>query len=142
MHVIVSLKIELDATASLSQMEQQSQQAGREAMKEALKQAMGAVEQQQSPCPGCGSEQVHPQGTKRRVLLTSFGRVELPLKRWRCAGCGRLFRGAQRCLAEVEGSNITPQLRELAVLAGSSWPYETAAAVLARLSGVQLSHER
>jgi hypothetical protein len=142
MYVTVSLKIELDATASLSQMEQQIGEAGRAAMKEALGQAIQWTEEQQKRCPACGSEHVQTQGTKRRVLLTSFGRVEIPLKRLRCQVCRHLFRPAERCLAQVQGHNVTPALRELAALVGSSWPYETAAGVLKRLSGVQLSDER
>lgn len=142
MYVPVSLKIELDATASLRQMEQQIGEAGRAAMKEALKQAIHQNEEQQKRCPECGSEQVQTQGTKRSVLLTSFGRVEMPLKGLRCQQCAQLFRPAERCLAEVQGHNVTPDLRELAALVGSSWPYETAAGVLKRLSGVQLSDER
>src|SRR5579859_1929593 len=142
MYMTVSLKIELDATASLAQMEQQTQEAGRAAMKEALKQAIGQHEEQSSRCPACGSEQVHSRGTKRRVLLTSFGRVEVPLKRLRCRQCGQRFRPADPCLAQVQGHNITEDLRDLAALVGSSWPYETAAVVLKRLSGVQLSAER
>jgi hypothetical protein len=142
MYVTVSLGIELDATASLTQMEQQIQQAGREAMKEALKQAIQQSGEQQKRCPACGSEQVRTRGTKRRVLLTSFGRVEVPLKRLRCHQCHQLFRPAESCLAEVQGHNVTPDLRELAALVGSSWPYETAAGVLNQLSGVQVSDER
>lgn len=142
MYVTVSLKIELDATASLSQMECQIGEAGRAAMKEALVQAIHQQEEQRKRCPECGSEQVQTQGTKRRILLTSFGRVEVPLKRLRCQACRLLFRPATQCLAEVQGHNITPELRELAALVGSSWPYETAAGVLKRLSGVQLSDER
>jgi hypothetical protein len=105
MYVTVSLKIELDATASLSQMEQQIGEAGRAAMKEALGQAIQWTEEQQKVCR-------------------------------------HLFRPAERCLAQVQGHNVTPALRELAALVGSSWPYETAAGVLKRLSGVQLSDER
>ena len=142
MYVTVSLKIELDTSASLSELESQIQQAGRVAMQEALMQAIRQGEEQQMNCPACGSEQVHTQGTKRRVLLTSFGRVEVPLKRLRCQGCSQRFRPAERCLAEVKGHNITPNLRELAALVGSSWPYEPAAGVLQRLSGVQLWAER
>jgi len=56
MYVTVSLKIELDATASLTQMEQQIQEAGREAMKEALAQAIHQSEEHQKRCPVCGSE--------------------------------------------------------------------------------------
>jgi hypothetical protein len=142
MYVTVSLKIELDTTASLTEMERQIQAAGREAMQAALKAAIRQREDHPQTCPACGDEQQHSQGTKRRVLLTSFGRVEVPLKRLRCQHCGQRFRPADTCLAEVRGHNITPDLRELASLVGSSWPYETAAGVLQRLSGVQLSDER
>jgi hypothetical protein len=142
MYVLVSLKIDVDATATLSQMGSQIEEAGRAAMKEALKQVIRAAEEQQKSCPACGSEGCHSQGTKRRILLTRFGRVEAPLKRLRCQVCCHLFRPAERCLAEVKGHNVTPDLRELAALVGSSWPYETAAGVLKRLSGVQLSDER
>lgn len=141
MYVTVSLKIELDANANLSDMERQIQAAGREAIQDALKQAIRQSEDHQKTCPACGSEQ-QTQGTKRRVLLTSFGRVEVPLKRRRCQQCRQRFRPADGCLAEVRGYNITPDLREVASLVGSSWPYETAAGVLKRLSGVQQSSER
>jgi len=69
--VTVSLKIELDASVGLSEMEHQIQQAGREAMKAGLKQAIGFMEEQAKTCPQCGSERVQPQGTKRRVLAWS-----------------------------------------------------------------------
>jgi len=142
MYVTVSLKIELKANASLTDMERQIQAAGSAAMQAALKEAIRQSETTQHTCPRCGSEQQEPHGTKRRVLLTSFGRVEVPLTRRRCQQCRQQFRPADPCLAEVVGHNITPQLRELAGLVGSSWPYETAAGVLKRLSGVQLSDER
>jgi hypothetical protein len=142
MYVTVSLKIEIDARARLSDMESQIQQAGREVMKEGLKQALRQIEEQEKTCPHCGSERVQTQGTKRRVLLTSFGRVEVPLRRLRCQQCGHVFRPAEHCLAEIKGHNVTADLRELAALVGSSWPYEMAASVLKRLSGVQLSDER
>jgi hypothetical protein len=133
MCVIVSLQIDLDATAPLSQLESQIEEAGRAAMKAALKQAIQQNEKQQNSCPRCGSDQFHTQGTKHRVLLTRFGRVDVPLKRLRCLACRQLFRPAERCLAEVKGHNATPALRDLAGLVGSSWPYETAAGVLKRL---------
>jgi len=78
MYVTVSLKIELDATATLSQMERQIQEAGREAMKQALKQAIRQSEEQEPNCPRCGCKQVQTRGTKPRVLLTRFGRIEVP----------------------------------------------------------------
>jgi hypothetical protein len=142
MYVTVSLKIELEANASLTEMEGQIHAAGREAMQAALRQAIHQSEAHQQTCPACGSEQQQTHGTKRRVLLRSFGRVEVSLQRRRCQQCHRWFRPADACLADVRGHNITPELRELASLVGSSWPYETAAGVLKRLSGVQLSDER
>ncbi len=142
MHITVSVKIDLDATASLSDMEHHIQTAGRAAMQEALAQAIRQREAQHQTCSHCGSEQLHAYGTKRRVLLTSFGRVEVPLQRRRCQQCQQWFRPADACLAEVRGHTITPALRELASLVGSSWPYQTAAGMLMRLSGTQLSAER
>jgi hypothetical protein len=141
MYVTVSLKIDVDATASLSDLERQIQEAGRAAMQEALKQAIHQREGQQT-CPACGSGQTRTHGTKRRVLLTSFGGVEVPLQRRRCHHCGQQFRPAEACLGEVRGHLMTPALRDLATLVGSSWPYQTAAGILKRLSGVQLSDER
>ncbi len=76
------------------------------------------------------------------MLLSRFGRGEVPLKRLRCLMCHPLFRPTAGCLAEVKEHNVTPEGRELAALLGSSWPYETAASVLKRLWGVDLSDER
>lgn len=134
MYITVSLKKELDATANLTDMECQIQAAGRAAMQDALKQAIHQWEEDQQTCPACGSGQMRSQGTERQVLLTSFGRVEVPLQRRRCQHCGQQFRPADTYLAEVRGHTITPQLRELATLVGSSWPYQTAADTLKRLS--------
>ncbi len=128
MYVTVSLKVELDATASLSDLECQIQEAGRAAMQAALKEAIRQREEDQQTCPKCGSEEQQSHGTKRRVLLTSFGRVEVPLQRRQCQHCGQRFRPADGCLEEVRGHTITPALQELATLVGSSWPYQTAAA--------------
>src|SRR5579875_2780762 len=105
MYVTVSLKIEFDASATVSEMERQIQQAGRQAMQAALAQAIRQSEEQQQQCPVCGSAQVRTRGTKRRVLLTSFGRVEVALRRLCCRQCGARFRPAECCLAEVSGHN-------------------------------------
>ncbi|HEU5376634.1 MAG TPA: hypothetical protein VFV38_14455 [Ktedonobacteraceae bacterium] len=142
MDVTVSLKIELDASTKLCEMESHIQEAGREAMQEALRQAIRQSEKQQRICPGCGSEQGHGEGTKQRVLLTCFGRVEVALSRVRCEACGQRYRPADRCLEEVKGVNVTPELCRLAALVGCSWPYESAAGVLKPLSGVQICDER
>ncbi len=72
MYVTVSLKLEINASASVGEMERQIQQAGREVMKEGLKQAIRQSEEQEKCCPHCGSERVHPQGTKHRVPACEF----------------------------------------------------------------------
>ena len=61
MYVTVSLNIELNASASLSEMERQIQQAGRDVMKAGLKQAIGHIEEQEKMCPHCGSDRVQTQ---------------------------------------------------------------------------------
>lgn len=89
MYVQVSLKIELSASASLGQMEQQIQQAGQQAMREAFKQAIRQREEQQVSCPYCGSQQRRVEGTLRRVIATVFGRLAVPCRRFRCQQCQR-----------------------------------------------------
>ena len=63
MQVQVSLTIEIPATPSISEMEQQIQEAGQQAMREALKQAMRHWEDQRSSCPRCGEKQRRLEGT-------------------------------------------------------------------------------
>lgn len=70
-------------------------------MQAALAQAIRQQEEQQPRCLACGSTQLRTRGTKRRVLLTSFGRVEVALRRLYCQRCGQHFRPAESCLAEV-----------------------------------------
>src|SRR5258707_14059050 len=74
MHVQVSLKIELDATASLTQMEEQIQEAGQQAMREALKQTIRQWEDQRPACPHCGEKQRRLEGTERRSIATTLER--------------------------------------------------------------------
>ena len=68
MQVQVSLKIEIAASASLTQMEQQIQQAGQQAMREALKQAIRQQEEHHNKCPHCGGKQRRLEGTVRRSI--------------------------------------------------------------------------
>jgi transposase len=77
MHVHLSLKMELVATARLTQMEQQIQEAGKPAMREALKQAIRHWEDQSTTCPQCGQQLRRVEGTVRRIIATVFGRVQV-----------------------------------------------------------------
>ena len=76
MQVQVSLTIELAASASLTEMEQQIQAAGQQAMRAALKQAVRQWEDQSLTCPHCGQKGRRLEGTTRRVIATLFGRVQ------------------------------------------------------------------
>lgn len=142
MYVTVSLKLELDASSSLDELESGIQEAGRVAMREALKEAIGKIEQEQKSCPHCGNEQSRSVGTVRRVIQTTFGRVEVNLRRQRCQQCGKCFRPAQGCLSSLKGHTITAQLQEMAALVGCSWPIDPAAGVLKELCGAVISDER
>ena len=141
MHVQVSLTIEIGASASISQMEQRIQEAGQQAMREALKQAIRQWEDQNHTCPSCGEKQRRLEGTTRRSIATTFGRVEVPRRRFRCQACLRRWCPANRLFTKLKGGTISQPLQEAAGLAGCSWPYRAASAVLKRLSGAQISAE-
>jgi hypothetical protein len=141
MHVQVSLKIELAASASLTEMEKQIQVAGQQAMREALKQIIRHWEDQRTACPHCGGKQRRLEGTVRRSIATTFGRVSVPRRRFRCQGCGRRWCPATPLFSELQGGTISQPLQEAALLAGCSWPYRTASSLLKRLSGAHISAE-
>ncbi len=142
MQLTVSLKLDVPATAAISELELLIQEAGQQAMRLALGEAVRAYEAQHQTCPHCGSRLVHGEGTDRRVLRTLFGRVVLAPRRLRCQSCGRGFRPAQECLAPLKGQQVTPALARAAIQAGAAWPYATAARELAQLSGASISPEQ
>jgi hypothetical protein len=141
MQVQVSLMIELEATASLTQMDQRIQEVGQQAMREALKQVIRQWEEQHPSCPHCGAKQRRLEGTTRRVIATMFGRVQVQRRRFRCQGCGRRWCPANDLFSELAGGTSSRPLQEAAMLAGCSWPYRTASSLLRRLSGAQSSAE-
>jgi transposase-like protein len=141
MHIQVSLKLEISATASLKDLEQGIQEAGQQAMREALKQAIRQREDQQVACPSCGHTQRRLEGTVGRVLATVFGRVSVPRRRFRCQDCWRRWCPANRLFVGLGGTTISQPLQDAARLAGSSWPYRVASQLLQKLSGAQISAE-
>src|SRR6266571_3326698 len=141
MQVQVSLTIELAASASLTEMEQQIQAAGRQAMRAALKQAIRQWEDQSPTCPHCGDKRRRLEGTTRRVIATLFGRVQVPRRRFRCQGCGRRWCPANGLFAQLQGGNISAPVQEGAIMSGCSWPYRVASSQLKRLSGADISAE-
>jgi len=108
MQVQVSLIIEIEATAGITEMEQQIQEAGQQAMRAALKQAIRHWEEQHRACPHCGNTQRRLEGTARRVIATRFGRVEVPRRRFRCLGCGHRSCPATDLWSRTERRNDQP----------------------------------
>jgi transposase-like protein len=141
MQVQVSLSIELSATANLTEMEEQIQIAGKPPMRQALKQAIRQREEQTPGCPRCGQPQRRLEGTVRRSIATTFGRVEVARRRFRCQQCWHRWCPANELFTELKGGTISRPLQEAAILAGCSWPYRVASRLLKRLSGAQISAE-
>lgn len=141
MQVVVSLTVELEASAGITEMEEQIQAAGQQAMRQAMKQSVRQWEQAHLTCPSCAEASCRLEGTARRVIATCFGRVEVARRRFRCLACGRRWCPANPLFAALKGLRITPGLQEAAMLAGCSWPYRVATRLLGRLSGAQISAE-
>jgi hypothetical protein len=139
--VTVSLTVELPTSGDLNTLEPLVLDAGRQAMAAAVQAACREYEGRVLECPHCQSASLQSEGTDRRVVLCSFGRVELHLRLLRCEDCGRRFRPGEQLLAGLAGANVSAQLRQACVLAGASWPYATAATVLQQFCGARISAE-
>jgi hypothetical protein len=140
--ITVSLCFDLADKVDLDRLEPVILEAGRRAMAEALRAACREYEARVTECPFCGDARMQGEGSDSRVVLTSFGRVAIAMRQLKCEGCGLRFRPAEPFLACLEGANVSGKLRKAAVLAGSSWPYQTAARVLAELCGACISPEK
>ncbi|GHO78818.1 hypothetical protein KSD_65890 [Ktedonobacter sp. SOSP1-85] len=141
MQVQVSLTLEVSATTGLADLEEAIVTQGRQSMCRALQQAIRQWEQRQRRCPRCKNDDVRVEGTVGRRVLLVFGRVRLALRRYRCQHCLHRWCPARHLLRDLRGQQVSPGLREAAVLAGSSWPYRHATQLLERLSGAQISAE-
>lgn len=142
MRITVPLVVEIATDTDVEQLEAQVVEAGRAAMRAAFEAAIIAIDQQPGPCPACGSPDQRRDGRASRVIQTSFGRVAVCLRRVRCRACGRRRRPSAALLAPLGTANTTARLRRGCVLAGSSWPFATAARVLADLCGASVSAEQ
>lgn len=140
MQITVSLTFDLETSQNLDEVETLILEAGRRAMRQALELAVREIEESRRACPACGGE-TRIGGSESRVVLATFGRVALRLRRLVCLECGESFRPADAFVSCLEGANVSGRLRDAAILAGSSWPYETAASVLQQLCGARISDE-
>ena len=141
MEVTVTLRIEIAPTADLDEIEHAVVLAARQAMTAALQATVRAAEEA-TGCPVCGRPDRRWVGTAPRVVLVSWGRVQLTLRRARCRGCQRRYRPAGGLLAPLGAGNTSARLRAACVWAGSSWPFATAARLLGELLGATVSAEQ
>jgi hypothetical protein len=139
--ITVSVTVELPASGTVDSVEPLIAAAGSQAMRAAVQAACREYERQVQSCPHCHGAGLQSEGSDERQVQASFGRVPLHLRRLRCETCGRRFRPADAFLASLEGGTVTGRLRSACVLAGSSWPYQTAATVLRGLCGAEISDE-
>lgn len=141
MQITVSVTVDLPTSGTVDVVEPLVVAAGQHAMRAAMQAACREYDRQVTRCPACHGASLQSEGTDERRLRTSFGRVELTMRRLRCEACGRRFRPAEPFVSTLRGLNVTARLRDACALAGSSWPYQTAAVVLHGLCGADVSPE-
>lgn len=146
MQITVSLMVQVPTSAPVGEVEELVLEAGRKAMREALAHACREYEREAiaKGCAGCGgsAKQLRSKGTCKRVVIATFGRTVLHLRRYRCNGCGQRWRPAEAYLEELEGGNLTRRLREECASMGSTAPsYKAASRQLQRLGGAKVDPE-
>ena len=141
MEVTVPLTVTVEPWMDIDGWEAAVVQSARQAMATALQALVTALETL-AACPACGVDAVRWDGTRSRVLLPSFGRVVVRVRRVRCRACGHRHRPAAEVLTALGRGNTTAALRTAAGWAGSSWPFATAARLLGELLGAVISPEQ
>ena len=140
----LSLQVADDIT-SINQLEQYVDHLGQQIKRQLLTNMLTQLGQSESQsdsspstCPNCQKTETMAWGNRARVLKTVFGPVHFRLPRRKCRPCQQAF-SLSRLGLELNGSNITSELRKTAILCASSWPFRQAANVLWQLTGVELS---
>lgn len=141
MEITVPLVVTVPEDAAIDDLEGIVLDAGRQAMCAALAGIVSAIDALPTTCPSCGSAALQRDGSSPRIVTTRFGRVEFSVRRCHCRSCGGRSRPSATLLAPLGTANLTPGLRQLCALAGSSWPFATAARVIRELSGAAVSAE-
>jgi len=90
-------------------------------------------------CPICGGP-LRCNGRVPRVLETLLGRLEYARQRLRCPGCAGDVYPLDQALGLLPGSGSTLGVRERALWAATEVSYATAAAFLAKFTGLAASH--
>lgn len=123
--VRVSPDLKLPDKVDLDSLEPMILEAGRKAMAEALRACCREYEARVGECSFCGDRSLQGEGSDERVLLTSFGRVEVAVKQLRCEGCRSLPGLPERSQRQREAEAGGGQSLEGAVR-GANQPGEAA----------------
>lgn len=142
MQITVTCTVSIaDELIDINVLEAEIREAGQRVMAEMMGQAWQQYQTLAPDCGRCQSEHTVGDGTRLYRLRTVFGIVELQRQRRRCRDCRAVYQPSDEVLRAAGPGRATAGLVEAAVLAGSSWPFVTAADVLKRLSGASVSPE-
>ena len=146
----IQLTVEVpDDLDSIDHLELYVNQLGQKIKREILSSLLSQIidrhkqsELDSSACPHCKKKRSLSVGSRPRMLKTIFGQVDFTLPRRMCPHCRHTFSIIPQPLKLLRLSpngNITPELRKVAILCGTSWPFRQAAEVLRNLASVDLS---
>jgi hypothetical protein len=142
MQVVVSCPLSVpDEVTDINALEALIHEWGRQLMAAAFSVAWQQLQAHEPDCPRCQSRDTVADGTRPYRLRTVFGTVPLNRLRRRCRGCGAVFQPLDGPLHAAGPGRATAGLVEAALLSAASWPFATAAEVLGRLSGADVSAE-
>ncbi|MDP6745686.1 MAG: hypothetical protein QGH37_01480 [Candidatus Poribacteria bacterium] len=134
-----------DEITSINQLERYVNHLGQQIKRQLLTNMLAQLGQSESQsdstpltCPNCQKTETMACGNRDRFLKTVFGPVHFRLPGQKCRLCQHTFSLSKPGL-ELNGSNVTLELRKIAILCASSWPFRQAANVLLQLTGVELS---
>ena len=146
----IQLTVEVpDDLDSIDHLELYVNQLGQKIKREILSSLLSQIidrhkqsELDSSACPDCKKKRSLSVGSRPRMLKTIFGQIDFTLPRRKCSHCRRTFSIIPQPLKLLKlspNSNVTPELRKVAILCGTSWPFRQAAEVLRNLASVELS---
>ncbi len=146
----IQLTVEVpDDLDSIDHLELYVNQLGQKIKREILSSLLSQIidrhkqsELDSSACPDCKKKRSLSVGSYPRMLKTIFGQIDFTLPRRKCSHCRRTFSIIPQPLKLLKlspNSNVTPELRKVAILCGTSWPFRQAAEVLRNLASVELS---
>ena len=146
----IQLTVEVpDDLDSIDHLELYVNQLGQKVKREILSSLLSQIvdrhkqsELDSSACPHCKKKRSLSVGSRPRKLKTIFGQVDFTLPRRKCPHCRHTFSIIPQSLKWLRLSpngNITAELRKVAILCGTSWPFRQAAEVLRNLASVDLS---